>query len=175
MPGDPAQLMQPSAGASRPTTREAANAQSINSRCGSAVWGSGFTTSWSSLKTRSRQHPRRSPSSTEIDSGPSQHQLSGGEINPVSTRSAIDRSSSRLRRSSPIPGRWRPCAAIRSSRVRAPSSFYAAHRLESIDGYRIGVLCVWDTSPHPVGAFDVIALRDLALLAEAELIGDGPH
>ena len=53
--------------------------------------------------------------------------------------------------------------------------FYAAHPLESIDGYRIGVLCVWDDVPHDVGAFDVSALRDLALLAEAEIIGDVPR
>lgn len=51
-----------------------------------------------------------------------------------------------------------------------PIRFYAAHPIESIDGYRIGVLCVWDVVPHPVADFDVGALRDLALLAEAEII-----
>ena len=51
-----------------------------------------------------------------------------------------------------------------------PIRFYAAHPIESVDGYRIGVLCVWDDVPHQVDAFDVSALRDLALLAEAEII-----
>lgn len=51
-----------------------------------------------------------------------------------------------------------------------PIRFYASHPIESIDGYRIGVLCVWDDSPHSVEDFDVSALRDLALLAEAEII-----
>jgi GAF domain-containing protein len=46
--------------------------------------------------------------------------------------------------------------------------FYAAQPIESI----IGVLCVWDTAPHDIDDFDVGALRDLALLAEAEIIAD---
>jgi GAF domain-containing protein len=49
--------------------------------------------------------------------------------------------------------------------------FYAAHPIESIEGYRIGVLCVWDDVPHEVEDFDVSGFRDLALLAEAEIIG----
>lgn len=54
-----------------------------------------------------------------------------------------------------------------------PIRFYAAHPIESVDGYRIGVLCVWDTVPHPIGELDASVLRDLALLAEAEIIIGG--
>lgn len=53
--------------------------------------------------------------------------------------------------------------------------FYAAHPIESIEGYRIGVLCVWDDVPHEVEDFDLSALRDLALLAEAEIISADRH
>ena len=48
--------------------------------------------------------------------------------------------------------------------------FYAAYPSESADGYRIGALCVFDTTPLAVDEVDLEALRDLALLAEAELI-----
>ena len=48
--------------------------------------------------------------------------------------------------------------------------FYASHPIESLDGFRIGVLCVWDDVPHDARELDVSALRDLALLAEAEII-----
>jgi hypothetical protein len=50
-----------------------------------------------------------------------------------------------------------------------PVRFYAAHPIESIDGYRIGTLCVFDLKPHDVQDMDPSVLRDLALLAEAEI------
>ena len=50
-----------------------------------------------------------------------------------------------------------------------PVRFYAAHPIESIDGYRIGTLCVFDLKPHDVSDLDPSVLRDLALLAEAEI------
>jgi hypothetical protein len=49
--------------------------------------------------------------------------------------------------------------------------FYAGYPIHSVDGYRIGVLCVYDTRPHHVGDSEVSTLRDLTLLAEARLIG----
>ena len=63
--------------------------------------------------------------------------------------------------------------ALRGNALQAgadPVRFYAAYPIESIEGYRIGVLCVWDDAPHNVDGVDVSTLRDLALLAEAELI-----
>ena len=50
-----------------------------------------------------------------------------------------------------------------------PVRFYAAHPIESIDGYRVGTLCVFDLKPHDVSDMDTSLLRDLALLAEAEI------
>jgi hypothetical protein len=50
-----------------------------------------------------------------------------------------------------------------------PVRFYAAHPIESVDGYRIGTLCVFDLKPHDVEDVDPSVLRDLALLAEAEI------
>ncbi|MGN6444615.1 hypothetical protein [Amnibacterium sp.] len=50
-----------------------------------------------------------------------------------------------------------------------PVRFYAAHPIESVDGYRVGTLCVFDLEPHDVQDVDPSALRDLALLAEAEI------
>jgi hypothetical protein len=49
--------------------------------------------------------------------------------------------------------------------------FYAGYPIQSVDGHRIGVLCVYDTRPHRVGDSEVSTLRDLTLLAEARLIG----
>ncbi len=50
-------------------------------------------------------------------------------------------------------------------------AFYAAHPIESVDGYRVGTLCVYDPRPREV---DVSLLRDFALLAEAEIIDPTP-
>ena len=50
-----------------------------------------------------------------------------------------------------------------------PVRFYAAHPIESVDGYRIGTLCVFDLVPHDERDVDPAVLRDLALLAEAEI------
>ncbi|GAA4750624.1 hypothetical protein GCM10025783_23920 [Amnibacterium soli] len=50
-----------------------------------------------------------------------------------------------------------------------PVRFYAAHPIESVDGYRIGTLCVFDLVPHDERDVDRSVLRDLALLAEAEI------
>jgi hypothetical protein len=50
-----------------------------------------------------------------------------------------------------------------------PVRFYAAHPIESTDGYRVGTLCVFDLVPHDPADVDPAVLRDLALLAEAEI------
>lgn len=48
--------------------------------------------------------------------------------------------------------------------------FYAAHPIESEDGYRIGSFCVYDPEPRDVRGLDLSVLRDLALLAQAEIV-----
>ena len=56
-----------------------------------------------------------------------------------------------------------------------PIRFYAAHPIESADGYRIGSFCVYDPEPRDVRGLDLGVLRDLALLAQAEITGaDAP-
>jgi GAF domain-containing protein len=52
-----------------------------------------------------------------------------------------------------------------------PIRFYVAHPIESADGYRIGSLCVYDPEPRDVRGLDLTVLRDLALLAQAEITG----
>ncbi|WP_375406281.1 GAF domain-containing protein [uncultured Amnibacterium sp.] len=52
-----------------------------------------------------------------------------------------------------------------------PIRFYVAHPIESADGYRIGSLCVYDPEPRDVRGLDLAVLRDLALLAQAEITG----
>jgi hypothetical protein len=52
-----------------------------------------------------------------------------------------------------------------------PIRFYAGHPIESLDGYRIGSLCVHDPQPRDPATLNVELLRDLALLAQAELTG----
>jgi hypothetical protein len=52
-----------------------------------------------------------------------------------------------------------------------PIRFYAGHPIESTDGYRIGTLCVYDPEPRDPATVNVELLRDLALLAQAELTG----
>jgi len=58
---------------------------------------------------------------------------------------------------------------IQGSHVR----FYAAYPIESSDGFRIGALCVFDTKTLRAEEVDIEALRDLALLAEAEIVSSG--
>jgi hypothetical protein len=56
-----------------------------------------------------------------------------------------------------------------------PIRFYAAYPIESLDGYRIGSFCVYDPEPRDVRGLDLAVLRDLALLAQAEIVGpDAP-
>jgi hypothetical protein len=71
-----------------------------------------------------------------------------------------------------IADTWRVPTLQGNPLVAGPHAirFYAAHPIESVDGYRIGVLCIWDNVPHAVDGFDIGALRDLALLAEAEIV-----
>jgi hypothetical protein len=52
-----------------------------------------------------------------------------------------------------------------------PIRFYAGHPLESVDGYRIGTLCVYDPAPRDPGSVNLELLRDLALLVQAEITG----
>ncbi|WP_375387735.1 GAF domain-containing protein [uncultured Amnibacterium sp.] len=52
-----------------------------------------------------------------------------------------------------------------------PVRFYAAHPIESQDGYRIGSFCIYDHEPRDVRGLDLSVLRDLALLAQAEITG----
>lgn len=47
--------------------------------------------------------------------------------------------------------------------------FYAGYPIESPDGYRIGVLSVFDPAPRPARAYDIVALRDLAMMLQREL------
>jgi hypothetical protein len=56
-----------------------------------------------------------------------------------------------------------------------PIRFYAAYPIESQGGYRIGSFCVYDPEPRDVRGLDLSVLRDLALLAQAEIVGsDAP-
>lgn len=48
--------------------------------------------------------------------------------------------------------------------------FYAGYPLEAEDGRRLGALCILDEHPHPVSDVDVSLLRDIALLAQRELV-----
>lgn len=76
-----------------------------------------------------------------------------------------------------IPDTWQDHRLDENPHVHGvdhPVRFYAAHPIESLDGYRIGTLCVFDLKPHDVDDIDPSVLRDLALLAEAE-ISTLPH
>ena len=57
--------------------------------------------------------------------------------------------------------------------VRGPRAirFYAAHPIESLEGSRIGSFCVYDHVPRDVAGMNLDVLRDLALLAQAEITG----
>ena len=47
--------------------------------------------------------------------------------------------------------------------------FYAGAPLRTADGYRLGTLCILDTTPRPFGAEDEATLADLAAMAVDEL------
>jgi PAS domain S-box-containing protein len=47
--------------------------------------------------------------------------------------------------------------------------FYAGYPLSTVDGYRVGTICLVDYEPRRFGAADVALLRDLARIAEDEL------
>jgi GAF domain-containing protein len=49
--------------------------------------------------------------------------------------------------------------------------FYAAHPIESADGFRIGSFCIYDPEPREPEEINLQVLRDLALLAQAEITG----
>ena len=61
-------------------------------------------------------------------------------------------------------------AAMPAMRGPRPIRFYAAHPIESADGFRIGSFCVYDHEPRDVSGIDLSVLRDLALLAQAEIV-----
>ncbi len=52
-----------------------------------------------------------------------------------------------------------------------PIRFYAAHPIQSLDGYRIGSFCIYDSQPREPEEVNLDVLRDLALLAQAEITG----
>lgn len=60
-----------------------------------------------------------------------------------------------------------------SSLAQGPNAirFYAAHPIESPDGYRIGSFCIYDSQPRDPEEINLQVLRDLALLAQAEITG----
>jgi len=47
--------------------------------------------------------------------------------------------------------------------------FYAGQPITSMDGYRVGTLCVIDRRPREFGAGELALLRDLARIAEDEV------
>lgn len=53
-----------------------------------------------------------------------------------------------------------------------PIRFYAGFPIESVDGYRIGAICVYDSVPHDASEFDLAVLRDIAITMQ-ELIQAG--
>ena len=67
---------------------------------------------------------------------------------------------------------WLDADACRVERTRGPDAirFYAAAAIVDRAGRRIGVLCAYGPDPQPATDLDVDFLRDLALLAEGELI-----
>lgn len=64
---------------------------------------------------------------------------------------------------------WRDSTLARDVRPRGAIRFFAAHPLELVDGSAMGTLSVFDTEPRTADEFDADILRDLAVLASAEL------
>lgn len=48
---------------------------------------------------------------------------------------------------------------------RGPIRFYAGYPLESLDGTRVGAVCVFDSAPRPEDSVELDLLRDFAVLA----------
>lgn len=67
---------------------------------------------------------------------------------------------------------WLDPDACRMPPTHEPDAvrFYAACPIRSRSGAPIGMLCIWDLSPHDPGDLDLSLLNDLALLTEGELI-----
>jgi hypothetical protein len=64
---------------------------------------------------------------------------------------------------------WRETRLARDVRPRGDIRFFAGHPLELADGSAMGTLSIFDTEPRTEDEFDSEVLRDLALLASAEL------
>lgn len=69
---------------------------------------------------------------------------------------------------------WEDARFDANPRVHGPHPirFYAGFPVESVDGYRIGAICVYDSVPHDAGEFDLAVLRDIAITMQ-ELIQVG--
>lgn len=64
---------------------------------------------------------------------------------------------------------WHDAHLARDARPPSEVRFFAAHPLELMDGSAMGTLSVFDTEPRTAEEFDAEILRDLAVLASAEL------
>jgi hypothetical protein len=64
---------------------------------------------------------------------------------------------------------WRETRLARDVRPRGEIRFFAGHPLELADGSAMGTLSISDTEPRTEDEFDPDVLRDLAVLASAEL------
>jgi hypothetical protein len=64
---------------------------------------------------------------------------------------------------------WRDARVARDVVPRGDIRFFAAHPLELGDGSAMGAISVFDTEPRQADEFDPEVLRDLAVLASAEL------
>ena len=64
---------------------------------------------------------------------------------------------------------WHETRLARDVRPRGEIRFFAGHPLELADGSAMGTLSVFDTAPRTEDEFDPEILRDLAVLASAEL------
>lgn len=64
---------------------------------------------------------------------------------------------------------WHETHLARDVRPKGEVRFFAAHPLELADGSAMGTISVFDTEPRSADEFDSEILRDLAVLASAEL------